>query len=108
MGWMQRREAAATNWVSRRLAEARFALRVQAERRALAALEPRLLEDIGVSRAEAEVEARRSLSDTPGHRPDAPGGAAGGALTERDAAATDRLLADLLGGAPLSRREDPR
>ena len=45
-----------------------LALRIRAERRHLAGLSDAALADIGVSRAEADREARRSLLDIPEHR----------------------------------------
>ena len=54
-----------------RRAEKRAALRMRLElrrqRRALARLSDHLLTDVGLTRAEAEREARRALWDVPGH-----------------------------------------
>ncbi|MEZ5722037.1 MAG: DUF1127 domain-containing protein [Paracoccaceae bacterium] len=54
-----------------RRAEKRAALRKRLElrrqRRALARLSDHLLTDVGLTRAEAEREARRALWDVPGH-----------------------------------------
>ena len=42
-------------------------LAVRRQRKALSALEDHLLEDIGVTREQAETEAKRPLWDTPSH-----------------------------------------
>ncbi len=48
-------------------AAARRRLELRRQRRALSRLSDQLLTDIGLTRAEAEAEARRSLWDAPGH-----------------------------------------
>lgn len=45
-----------------------LALRVRAERRQLAGLSDEALADIGITRAEAMMEASRPLMDVPAHR----------------------------------------
>lgn len=50
------------------LSRLRTALRVAAERRALAALDPAALADMGISPAEAAREVRRSFWDLPAGR----------------------------------------
>ena len=45
-----------------------LALRVRRERRQLAALDDARLADLGLTRADAERESRRSLLDIPAHR----------------------------------------
>lgn len=47
---------------------ARLVLGIGAERRQLAALEDWQLEDIGVTRAQADAEAGRAFGDIPAHR----------------------------------------
>lgn len=49
------------------IARLRLALTLRRHRRALGRLEPRLLNDIGLTEAEARIEAGRSLWDVPNH-----------------------------------------
>ncbi len=58
----------AAAWVRRVVVEARTAANLRRERRALAALDARLLRDIGVSEADAQIEAARLPWDRPAGR----------------------------------------
>lgn len=60
-GWFENMAAAAAGWLL-------ASLRVASERRTLKSLDERMLGDIGISRGDAEREAKRRFWDLPSHR----------------------------------------
>lgn len=50
------------------VADYRLKTRIRAERRLLASLDDRILKDIGITRADAFLEASRSFDDVPPYR----------------------------------------